>query len=182
MIPPAQKMTEQPVAESCRLFLRLAPGIAAAALDLQLADPLVASVVLAPGVKSDAAGRALVKRIQDADRPALVLDDPDLRAALAADGVHMTSPAQVKALRSKLGHGLILGAECAAERHACMVAAEDGADYVAVRVTQESRGEILDLLAWWQEMMTVPIVALIETPMDSGDLAAHADFISPPAA
>jgi thiamine-phosphate pyrophosphorylase len=94
----------------------------------------------------------------------------------------MTNPAQVKTLCSKLGDGLILGAECPAERHACMAAAEDGADYIAVRVTQESRGEILDLLAWWQELMSVPIIALLDTPMDSGDLAAHADFISPPAA
>jgi hypothetical protein len=77
--------------------------------------------------------------------------------------VHLTNPAQMKTLRRKLGDGLILGTECPAERHACMVAAEDGAGYIAVRVTQESRTEILDLLAWWQALMTVPIVALLET-------------------
>ncbi len=157
-------------------------GITPAALDALLADPLAASVLLPPATEADAAGRALVKRIQEADRPALVCDDADLRAALEADGVHLTDPVQVKTLRRKLGDGLVLGVECPAERHACMVAAEDGADYVAVRVTLENRAEVLDLLGWWQEIMTVPIVALIDVAMDTTAIAASADFISPPAA
>lgn len=138
-------------------------------------------MLLPSDTKADAAGRALVKRIQDADRPALVQDDADLRAGLEADGVHVTAPARVKDLRRKLGDGLILGAECPAERHACMVAAEDGADYIALRVTLENRGDVLDLLAWWQEIMTVPIVAFIDAEMDSAQVAASADFVSPPA-
>ena len=121
-----------------------------------------------------------MQQIQQADRPALVCDDMDLRAALEADGVHLTDPAQVKVLRKKLGDGLIIGAECAAERHACMVAAEDGADYVAVRVSGANREEITELLGWWQEMMTVPIVALLDPDLDAADFAA-ADFISPTA-
>ncbi|MBL9035629.1 MAG: thiamine phosphate synthase [Rhodospirillaceae bacterium] len=138
-------------------------------------------MLLPRDTKADAAGRALVKRIQDSDRPALVCDDPDLRAAIAADGVHLTDPARVKDLRRKLGDGLILGAECPAERHACMVAAEDGADYIAIRVTLANRGDVLDLLAWWQEMMTVPVVALLDEAMDRAQVSASADFISPPA-
>lgn len=138
-------------------------------------------MLLPPGTRADTAARALVKRIQDADRPALVRDDPDLRAALEADGVHVADPAQVKTLRRKLGDGLIIGAECPAERHACMVAAEDGADYVAVHVSLANRAEVTDLLAWWQEMMTVPIVALLDAEMDSAQIEASADFVSPPA-
>ena len=167
---------------SCRLFLRLAAGIAPAALDALLADPLVASVLLPPGTGADASGRALVKRIQDSDRPALVIDDVDLRTAIEADGVHLTDPSAVAATRRKLGDGLILGAECPADRHICMEAAEDGADYVAVRATLEHRAEVLDLLAWWQEIMTVPIVAFIDAAMDLSQIEASADFISPPTA
>lgn len=139
-------------------------------------------MLLPTGVVADAAGRALVKRIQDSDRPALVTDDPDLRAALEADGVHCTDPAAVAALRRKLGDGLILGAECPVDRHICMEAAEDGADYVAVRATLEHRAEVLDLLAWWQEIMTVPIVAFVDAAMDLSQIEACADFISPPTA
>lgn len=167
-------------AEPCRLFLRLPSGISPAALDALLADPLAASVLLPADAKADAAARALVKRIQDADCPALIRGDADLRAALEADGLHVTDLAAIKGLRKKLGDGLILGAECPAERHACMVAAEDGADYVAIRITRETRTEALDLLAWWQEMMTVPIVALLDEAMDREQIAASADFISPP--
>jgi hypothetical protein len=36
------------------------------------------------------------------------------------------------------------------------------------------------LLGWWFEMMTTPIVALVDEPLDLGRLQAHADFVSPP--
>jgi thiamine-phosphate pyrophosphorylase len=151
-----------------------------ATLQAQLADPLVASVLLPSGIAADAAGRALVKSIQATDRPALVADNGDLRAALEADGVHLTDAAAVATLRRKLGDGLIIGVECPVERHACMEAAEDGADYVAVRVTEDNHEAVLDLLSWWQEIMTVPIIALVDDEMEIGAVAAHADFISRP--
>lgn len=141
---------------------------------------MVASILLAPGAEADARHHELVRRIQASDRPALVIDDVDLRAALEADGVHLTDAAGVANLRRKLGDGLIIGAECPAERHACMEAAEHGADYVAVRVTADNHAAVLDLLAWWQEVMTVPIVALLDDAADRDTMAAHADFLSPP--
>jgi thiamine monophosphate synthase len=100
---------------------------------------------------------------------------------LQADGVHLTDPSRVRTVRAKLGDGLVLGVECPLERHACMVAAEDGADYVAVRVAQETLGEAEDLLAWWHEMMTTPIVALLDASLEADRLRAYADFVSPPA-
>jgi thiamine-phosphate pyrophosphorylase len=96
--------------------------------------------------------------------------------------VHLTDAAAVAALRRKLGDGLIIGAECPVERHACMEAAEDGADYVAVRVAADNQDAVLDLLAWWQEIMTVPIVALLDAGIDRAQIEACADFVSPPAA
>jgi thiamine monophosphate synthase len=85
----------------------------------------------------------------------------------------------VRAVRAKLGDGLTLGVECPLERHACMVAAEDGADYVAVRVTAETFDEAEELLAWWHEVMTTPIVALVDGPIEIERLRAFADFVSP---
>ena len=152
-----------------------------AALTAALSNPNAASLLLPPGLAVEDA-KAAVKRIQAADRPALVIDDLDLRAATQADGVHLTDPSKVRSVRAKLGDGLVLGAECALERHACMVAAEDGADYVAVHVTADTLEAADELIGWWFEMMTTPIVALLDLPGDHPGLARHADFLSPPAA
>ncbi|WP_119302341.1 thiamine phosphate synthase [Dongia deserti] len=145
-----------------------------------LRDPETASLLLPAGLP-DAIARSAVQRIQAADRPALIIDDVDRRAALQADGVHLTDAARVRAARAKLGDGLVLGAECPLERHACMVAAEDGADYVAVHVGADNLEAAEGLLGWWFEMMTTPIVALMGAPIEAERLRAYADFISPPA-
>ena len=168
-------------AHHCRLFVRLPAGSGfEEALNRALADPEAASLLLPADLSIDAA-RAAVKRIQAADRPALVVDDVERRNALQADGVHVTDAARVRAARAKLGDGIVLGAERPLERHACMVAAEDGADYVAVHVTAENFEAAEELLEWWFEMMTTPIVALVDAPIETERLRAYADFVSPPA-
>ncbi|HEY3146196.1 MAG TPA: thiamine phosphate synthase [Dongiaceae bacterium] len=163
----------------CRLFIRLpaGPGFDDA-LQRALSDPEVASVLLPAGL-SDEAARAAVKRIQAADRPALIVDDIERRSALQADGIHLSDAARVRAMRAKLGDGLALGTECPLERHACMIAAEDGADYVAVRVTADNLEAAEELLSWWFEVMTTPIVALVDAAVDVKQLRAYADFLSP---
>lgn len=168
-------------AHHCRLFVRLpaGPGFNQA-LDGALRDPEVASLLLPRGLQADDRSRAAVKKIQAADRPALVTDDLALRAALQADGLHLTDASAARVVRSKLGEGLVLGVECPLERHACMVAAEDGADYVAVPVTAETLEAAEELLAWWHEMMTTPIVALLAPTVAADELRAYADFLSPP--
>ena len=168
-------------AHHCRLFVRLPAGSGfEEALTRALKDPEAASVLLPADLPVEAA-TAAIKRIQAADRPALVIDDVERRSALQADGLHLTDAARVRAVRAKLGDGLALGAECPLERHACMVAAEDGADYVAVRVTADNLQVAEDLLEWWFEMMTTPIVALVDAPIETERLRAYADFVSPPA-
>jgi thiamine monophosphate synthase len=167
-------------AHHCRLFVRLPAGSGFdEALTSALKNPEAASFLLPAGL-SDESARAAVSRIQAADRPALVIDDVDRRSALQADGVHLTDATRVRTARAKLGDGLVLGAECPLERHACMVAAEDGADYVAVRVTAENLAEAEELLGWWYEMMTTPIVALVDEAVDIAKLRVFADFVSPP--
>ena len=169
-------------AHHCRLFVRLPAGPEFdQALEGALRDPEVASLLLPSGLQADDRTRAAVKKIQAADRPALVADDLALRAALQADGLHLTDTSAVRAVRTKLGEGLVLGVECPLERHACMVAAEEGADYVAVRVTADTLEGAEELLAWWHEMMTAPIVALVDAPIETERMRAYADFVSPPA-
>jgi len=168
-------------AHHCRLFVRLPAGSGfEEALNRALKDPEAASFLLPTDLPVEAA-RAAVKRIQATDRPALVVDDVERRNALQADGVHLTDATRVRAARAKLGDGVVLGTECKLERHACMVAAEDGADYVAVRVTADNLQAAEDLLEWWFEMMTTPIVALVDAPIETERLRAYADFVSPPA-
>ena len=167
-------------AHHCRLFVRLPAGSGfEEAVNRALADPDAASLLLPADLPLDAA-RAAVKRIQAADRPALIVDGAERRSALQADGLHLTDATSVRAARAKLGEGLVLGAECPLERHACMVAAEDGADYVAVRVTADNLQAAEDLLEWWFEMMTTPIVALVDAPIETERLRAYADFVSLP--
>lgn len=36
-----------------------------------------------------------------------------------------------------------------------------------------------ELLAWWHEMMTTPVVALVDGAVDAERLRAYADFVSP---
>jgi thiamine monophosphate synthase len=166
-------------AHHCRLFVRLPAGSGfEEALTRALADPEAASFLLPTDLPVEAA-RAAVKRIQAIDRPAIVVDDVERRNALQADGLHLTDATRVRAARAKLGDVLVLGAECPLERHACMVAAEDGADYVGVRVTADNLQAAEDLLEWWFEMMTTPIVALVDAPIETERLRAYADFVSP---
>jgi len=166
-------------AHHCRLFVRLPAGSGFdEALKAALSDPDAASMLLPAELPPEAA-REAVRKIQAADRPALVIEDLALRASLQADGVHLTDPSAVRAVRAKLGDGLVLGVECPLERHACMVAAEDGADYVAVRVTAATLDDAEDLLEWWHEVMTIPIVALAEAPGATERLRPYADFVSP---
>lgn len=144
----------------------------------------IASVLLSHVEPQDmAAAQQLVKRVQSSDRPVLVVDDWPLCLELKADGVHLSDFAQAKSLRKKLGDGLILGASCPLERHGAMVAAEDGADYVAFAITPDRITAATDVLSWWQEMMTVPTVALCELElMEARSVIALSDFVSPPAA
>ena len=78
-------------AHHCRLFVRLPAGSGfEEALTGALKDPEAASVLLPEALPIEAA-RAAIKRIQAADRPALVIDDIERRGALQADGVHAAS-------------------------------------------------------------------------------------------
>ena len=110
----------------------------------------------------EAAGPMQIAQARDV---AVLLDgNPGLAERLGADGVHLADGKDYAAARRLLGEQRIVGVHCGASRHAAMLAADAGADYVAF-------DSELDLVSWWAEMMVVPVVVEL-----GSDLARAADF------
>ncbi|MEH6630302.1 MAG: thiamine phosphate synthase [Halopseudomonas aestusnigri] len=132
--------------------------------------------------------------VQERDIAFLIEDDFKSAASLGCDGVHLTSVASFKEAREYLGDDNIVGVDCGISRHNAILVGEAGADYVAfnnrrplpeiedpdVRAFEEGGPRGLDLLTWWQTMMTPPCVSLDDVTID--DAASHAeagaDFIA----
>jgi len=99
---------------------------------------------------------------------AFILNDrPDLAKEMGCDGTHVgQSDMAYEEARRLLGPDRIVGVTCHDSRHLAMEAAEAGADYVAFgafypTTTKPSKYRPQpDLLAWWDEIMTVPSVAI----------------------
>ena len=119
---------------------------------------------------------------------ALILNDrPDLAAATGLDGVHIGQrDASYEEARRLLGDDRIVGVTCHDSRHLAMVAAEQGADYVAFgafypTTTKDAIGHPEpEILAWWSETTTVPCVAIggITVENCAPLVRAGADFIA----
>lgn len=127
-------------------------------------------------------------RIAHARDVAFIANDrPDLAKKLGADGVHVgQEDASYAEARALLGPDKIVGVTCHDSRHLAMEAAEAGADYVAFgafypTATKEpkTRAEV-ELLSWWQEMMTTPCVAIggITVANAAPFVEAGADFLA----
>lgn len=104
---------------------------------------------------------------------------------LGLDGVHLTDGARsVRKTRKALGVDAIVGAYCGASRHDGLSAGEAGADYIAfgpVGETVLGSGERVarDLLAWWSEVIELPVV--VEGALDTDlvrDFAPVTDFFA----
>jgi thiamine-phosphate pyrophosphorylase len=125
--------------------------------------------------------RDLMPKLGDRDFAVIVKDQPNLVQAIGADGLHLSDAASVKKLRGKFSE-LSIGVGCPLERHEAMIAAELGADYVAFDPAQSPEvptDQILALIQWWDEMMTVPSVFFAETPEVASIFAkAGTDFIA----
>lgn len=88
--------------------------------------------------------------------------------------------------RRLLGPDRIVGVTCHDSRHLAMEAAEAGADYVAFGAffptsTKEAKTRADPaILTWWQEMMTVPCVAIGGITVDNCEILvrAGADFLA----
>ena len=117
-------------------------------------------------------GMAHLVRLAQGRGTAVVIEgDPDLAAALGADGVHLPDLKTYGAARNRLGHDAIVGVSCGRSRHDAMEAGEAGADYVAFAAD-------LELVRWWAELMLVPVVAELERLDQAAEFAAAgAEFI-----
>lgn len=183
-------------AQTCRLYLITPPALP----DLSgfadtLARALDAGDVAALQIRLKDVDDDTVRRAVDGLRPvaqdrgvAVILNDrPDLAVETGCDGVHVgQEDASYAEARRTVGDEAIVGITCHDSRHLAMEAAEKGADYVAFGAfyptqTKDPRTSAdLDLLRWWQEMMTTPCVAIGGiTPDNAAPLVkAGADFLA----
>jgi thiamine-phosphate pyrophosphorylase len=132
-------------------------------------------------------GRHIIPRAQDRGVAVLINDRPDLAVELGADGVHIGQSDMPYAKTRKLvGPGAIVGVTCHASRHLALEAGEAGADYVAfgafypTETKDPSSTADAGLLAWWQQMIELPCVAIGGvTPENARPLVeAGADFLA----
>jgi len=122
----------------------------------------------------------------------IINDSPKIAKQCGADGVHLgQDDGSVAEARALLGEDKVIGVSCHDSKHLAMEAGERGADYVAFGAfypTTSKNPESLarwgtpkpEILAWWQEYMVLPCVAIGGiNPSNCGVLAASgADFVA----
>ncbi|MGQ9368979.1 thiamine phosphate synthase [Azospirillum sp. ST 5-10] len=179
----------------CRLYLVTPPALEPAAFAVRLAEALDAGDVACVQLRLKDCDDDTVRRAVDALRPvaqdrgvAFILNDhPGLARETGCDGVHVgQTDTPYRKARQIVGADAIVGVTCHDSRHLAMVAAEDGADYVAFgsffpTLTKDVEHHAApDLLSWWTELMEVPCVAIGGiTPENCGPLVrAGADFLA----
>lgn len=133
------------------------------------------------------AAEILMPIAQKADVAFILNDRPDLADKLGCDGVHVgQQDASYEDARAAMGRDRIVGVTCHGSRDLAFEAGEAGTDYVAFgsffpTTTKEVqfRAE-LELLQWWAETMTVPVVAIGGITLENAAplIEAGADFIA----
>jgi thiamine-phosphate pyrophosphorylase len=153
----------------------------------------LAAVLIAPGpgrrLATDEA-KPLLQQATQAGVTALLLGDAGLARMLGADGVHLAAPddpeAAYRAAREALGSDRTVGVDAGVSRHAAMVLAEAGADYVGfgapahLKDRDKARVRRAEMVAWWAPIFEVPCVAFdVEAREEAAGLAAGgADFVA----
>lgn len=174
---------------STQIYLTADAGLEADALRQALEAGSVACLLLQAGRLDDDALRAAIDRLRPVAQEREVAFLIENRARLAhetgCDGVHLSGDAaHVKAGREAVGAEAIVGVACGASRHAAIVAAEAGADYVAFGGGSADDGRATpadpELVSWWQALMSAPCVAIAGDDLrTAADLAAAgADFVA----
>jgi thiamine-phosphate pyrophosphorylase len=183
------------VSGRCRLYLitppQFEPRLFAEELRAALGAGDVASLQLRMKDAADdeirRAAAVLMPITQSAGVAFIVNDRPDLAAELGADGAHIgQDDTSYNKARALVGHGAIVGVTCHASRDLAVEAAEAGADYVAFgaffpTATKEPKSRAaVDLLTWWSDLMTVPVVAIGGITVENAKplTEAGADFLA----
>lgn len=167
----ANAMTMASPRETPRLYLvtplgdpgGFADDLAAA---LNAAEIAAVLVRLAEGEERELIARVDALRILiQSNGAALLLDGhPGLVARTKADGAHLTGVDAFKAATPGLKPNFIAGCGGLASRHDAMLAGETGTDYVMFgepdpQGRQPRFEAVLERVAWWAEVMTIPCVA-----------------------
>ncbi len=167
-----------------RLYLVTATDCPPADLTAALEVADIACVLLQSGALDEDGLRAAVEVLcpmTQARGVAVLLEDRvEMAVATGCDGVHLSDPKALAAARQRLGDEAIVGVSCGASRHDAVTAAERGADYVAFGTAGQEPGPAeIELIGWWQSVMTLPCVAFgAAAPGDCALLAgAGADFV-----
>jgi thiamine-phosphate pyrophosphorylase len=178
----------------CRFYLLTPPAIDLPVFADTLAAALDGGEVAAVQLRLKDLPDDAIARAADALRPivqsrgaAFILNDrPDIAVKTGCDGAHVgPEDMPCREARRLLGPDAIIGASCKVSRHAAMVAAEEGADYVAFGAFFDSATKGVEaaadpeILEWWSEIMTVPCVAIggITAEKCAPLVQAGADFI-----
>lgn len=179
----------------CQLYLITPPRLDASLFAGHLAEALDAGPVAAvqlrlKDVDDDAirAACAALMPVAHARGVAFLLNDrADLAAACRCDGVHIGQRDIAYAeARRLLGADAMIGVTCHNSRHLAIVAAEEGADYVAFGAFYDTATKdppsraTPEILRWWSEIMTVPCVAIGGITVDNCPplIEAGADFLA----
>jgi thiamine-phosphate pyrophosphorylase len=181
--------------DRCRLYLitppAFDPGPFADTLAAALDGGDVACVQLRLKDAEPAAVAAAAKRLMPVchahDVAFIVNDLPEVAADIGADGVHVgADDADYETARRVVGDDAIVGVSCYASRHLAIEAADAGADYVAFGAffptatkTPPAKAEP-EILTWWHEATTVPVVAIGGITVDNAPvlIRAGADFLA----
>lgn len=184
----------------CALYLITPPAIELAAFIPQLEEALkagkeagieIACLQLRLKNASDqdvlAAATGLKPVLKEYGAALIINDRADLAAKADADGVHLgQTDGSVTAARRLLGNDADIGVTCHASRHLAMIAAEEGADYVAfgaffpTATKETTHRPTPEILESWSQMTIVPCVAIGGiTPRNAAPLvAAGADYLA----
>jgi thiamine-phosphate pyrophosphorylase len=180
-----------------RLYLFTPPVTEAAGfaplLEAALDAGDVACVLLLPAARDQASAKKIVRGlaaiVQARGAALLVADDPELAARADADGVHISGAGATfeRALDDAIARvkpERIVGVGPLRTKHDAMSAAERDIDYIlfgepATETRASSAAEIIERVAWWSEIFTVPCVGYARELADvAGLVAAGADFVA----
>jgi len=181
-------------AERCRLYLITPPRFELAdfaeALDEALGGGDVACVQLRMS-ETDGDGLArvagvLIPLCHARDVAFLIEGRADVAKATGADGVHLARAGDLDHARRLLGGAAIFGVSAGGSRHAAMLAAEAGADYVSFGALHASvtlpKAVVIspDILSWWHDVMEGPCIAVggIDAANAAALAAKGADFLA----
>ena len=140
----------------------------------------------APAARRERA-QAILRRCRARGVPLLINDDPDLAAALGADGVHLgREDADPVAARKRLGPRAVIGVSCYNQLARAEAAVAAGADYVAFgrffasRTKPDAAQADIALLRRARLRLPVPVAAIggIEAGNGAGLIAAGADLLA----